>query len=162
MLLLFFHTRKKKNMQICRYVVLPRLKLTLRKSHTSKRRQFFYVNWSMCAQLLSPVRLFATPWTVARQAPLSMGFPRQEEGSGLPFPSPKDLPSPGIQHPSSVLAEWFFTTEPQPAEPMKYPLNGDYDLCFRFIKTAHLSEFLHSRWKLSQLNKKNKRWEMGY
>jgi len=39
----------------------------------------------------------ATPWTVARQAPLSMGFPRQEYWSGLPFPSPKDLPEPGIE-----------------------------------------------------------------
>ena len=41
---------------------------------------------------LSRVRLFATPWTVAHQAPLSMGFPRQEYWSGLPFPSPGDLP----------------------------------------------------------------------
>ena len=41
--------------------------------------------------------LFATPWTVARQAPLSMGFPRQEYWSGLPFPSPGDLPSSGTE-----------------------------------------------------------------
>ena len=39
----------------------------------------------------------ATPWTVARQAPLSMGFSRQEYWSGLPFPSPGDLPNPGIE-----------------------------------------------------------------
>ena len=39
----------------------------------------------------------ATPWTVARQAPLSMGFSRQEDWSGLPFPSPGDLPDPGIE-----------------------------------------------------------------
>ena len=38
-----------------------------------------------------------TPWTVAHQAPLSMGFSRQEQGSGLPFPSPGDLPGPGIE-----------------------------------------------------------------
>ena len=38
-----------------------------------------------------------TPWTVARQAPLSMGFPRQEYWSGLPFPPPGDLPDPGIE-----------------------------------------------------------------
>ena len=44
---------------------------------------------------LSRVRLFATPWTVAYQAPLSMGFSRQECWSGLPFPSPGDLPDPG-------------------------------------------------------------------
>ena len=40
---------------------------------------------------------FATPWTAACQAPLSMGFPRQEYGSGLPFPPPGDLPDPGIK-----------------------------------------------------------------
>ena len=46
---------------------------------------------------LSGVRLFATPWTVANQAPPSMGFSRQEYWSGLPFPSPGDLPNPGIE-----------------------------------------------------------------
>ena len=46
---------------------------------------------------LSRVQLFATPWTVAHQAPLSMGFSRQEYWSGLPFPSPGDLPDPGIK-----------------------------------------------------------------
>ena len=40
---------------------------------------------------------FATPWTVALQAPLSVGFPRQEYWSGLPFPSPRDLHDPGIE-----------------------------------------------------------------
>ena len=44
----------------------------------------------------------ATPWTVAGQAPLSMGFPRQEYWSGLPFPSPGDLPDPGIKSISPV------------------------------------------------------------
>ena len=48
-------------------------------------------------QLLSCVRLFATPWTVAYQAPPSMGFSRQEYWSGLPFPSPGDFPDPGIE-----------------------------------------------------------------
>ena len=46
---------------------------------------------------LSHVRLFATPWTVAYQAPLSIGFSRQQYWSGLPFPSPADLPNPGIK-----------------------------------------------------------------
>ena len=46
---------------------------------------------------LSHVQLFATPWTVAYQAPPSMGFSRQEYWSGLPFPSPGDLPNPGIK-----------------------------------------------------------------
>ena len=51
-------------------------------------------------QRLSPfsrVQLFATPWTVASQAPLSMGFPRQEFWSGLPFPPPEDLPDPEVE-----------------------------------------------------------------
>ena len=52
-----------------------------------------------------------TPWTVAHQAPLSMGFSRQC-WSGLPFPSPGDLVRPGIKPVSSVLAGRFFTTEP--------------------------------------------------
>ena len=52
---------------------------------------------------LSRVQLFATPWTVARQAPLSMGFSRQEYWSGLPFPSPGDLPKPGIEPGSPAL-----------------------------------------------------------
>ena len=52
---------------------------------------------------LSRVRLFATPWTVACQAPLSLGFSKQEYWSGLPFPSPGDLPNPGIEPGSPVL-----------------------------------------------------------
>ena len=54
-------------------------------------------------KLLSPVRLFVTPWTVAYQAPPSMGFSRQEYWSGLPFPSPGDLPNPGIELGSPTL-----------------------------------------------------------
>ena len=52
---------------------------------------------------LSHVQLFGTPWTVAHQAPLSMGFSRQEYWSGLPFPSPGDLPDPGIKPGSPAL-----------------------------------------------------------
>ena len=54
---------------------------------------------------LSRVLLFATPWTVAFQAPLSMGFSRQEYWSGLPFPSPGDLPDPGFEPRSPALLE---------------------------------------------------------
>ena len=63
----------------------------------------------------SNVQLFANPWTIAHQAPLSMGFSRQEHWSGLPFPSPGDLPDPGIKSVSLVspaLAGRFFTAEP--------------------------------------------------
>ena len=53
--------------------------------------------------LISYVQTFATPWTVAHQAPLSMGFSRQEYWIGLPFPSPGDLPDTGIKSESSAL-----------------------------------------------------------
>jgi len=54
----------------------------------------------------------ATPWTVAHQAPLSMGFSRQEQWSGLLFPSPRDLPDPEIEPTSPALAGRFFNTQP--------------------------------------------------
>ena len=61
---------------------------------------------------LSHVRLFATPWTVAHQAPPSMGFPTQQYWSGLPFPSPGDLPDPGIEPRSPTLQADALTSEP--------------------------------------------------
>ena len=54
---------------------------------------------------------FVTLWTEAYQAPLSMGFPRQEYWSALPFPSPGDLPDPGIKSKCPVLAGGFFMVE---------------------------------------------------
>ena len=66
---------------------------------------------------LSRVRLFATPWTVAYQAPPSVGFSRQEYWSGLPFPSPGDLPDPGIEPRSPALQAEALTSEP-PGKPM--------------------------------------------
>ena len=59
--------------------------------------------WKVKVKPFSRVRLFATPWTVPCQAPLSMGFSRQEYWSGLPVPSPGDLPNPGIKPRSSAL-----------------------------------------------------------
>ena len=61
---------------------------------------------------LSRVRLFATLWTVARQAPLSMGFSRQEYWSGLPFPSPGNLPNRGIEPWSAALQADAVPSEP--------------------------------------------------
>ena len=74
---------------------------------------------SQSVQSLTRVRLFVTPWTAACQAPLSMGFSRQQYWSGLPFPSPGDLPNPGIEPMSLALADGFFTTEP-PRKPQEY------------------------------------------
>ena len=71
---------------------------------------------------LSHVQLFATAGTVARQAPLSMEFPRQEYWSMLPFPTPWDLPNPGIKPKScesSSLAGRFFISEP-PGKPLNH------------------------------------------
>ena len=65
---------------------------------------------------LSHVQLFATLWTVACQAPLSMGFSRQEYWSGVPFPSPGDLPNPGIEPRSPALQADALSSEP----PNKY------------------------------------------
>ena len=65
---------------------------------------------------LSRVRLFATPWTVAYQAPLSMGFSRQEYWNRVPFPSPGDLPDPGIEPWSSALQADTLPSEP-PGKP---------------------------------------------
>ena len=61
---------------------------------------------------LSRVRLFVTPWTVAHQAPPSMGISRQEYWSGLPFPSPGDLPNAGIKPGSPALQADALTSEP--------------------------------------------------
>ena len=60
---------------------------------------------------LSPVRLFAALWTVAYQASLSMGFSRQEYWSGLPLPSPEDLPDPRIEPESPALEADALTSE---------------------------------------------------
>ena len=75
----------------------------------------------VCAQSLSSVQFFVTPWTASSQAPLSMEFSRQEQWSGLPFPAPGGLPDPGIAPWSPVspaVAGGLFTTEP----PGKYGL----------------------------------------
>ena len=65
---------------------------------------------------LSRVQLFVTPWTVACQAPLSMGFSRKEYWSGLPRPPPGDLSHMGIKPVPPALSGGFFTTEP-PGKP---------------------------------------------
>ena len=109
--------------------------------------------------MLSHVRLFETLWTVTCQAPLSIGFSQQEYWSGLPFPSPGDLPNPGTEPASPAapaLAGRFFTTEP-PGKPKLYirtslkinPKKGtlwNSGLCWRsFMKSA--SKF-YKKWTL--------------
>ena len=93
-------------------------------SHSKVYSFFIYilnilVSVCVCAQSLSRVQLFATPWTVAHQAPLSMEFSRQDYWSGLPLPTPGDPPGSGIRPASlavAALAGGFFTTPP-PGKP---------------------------------------------
>ena len=107
-----------------------------------------------CAHTLSHVWLFATPWTVVPQAPLSMEMSKQENWSRMPFPSPGDLPDPGIEpvSPESLaLAGQFFTTEP-PGKPsnicksMKslYPSWLIFSLCaaYDFSSEVHFRVWL--------------------
>ena len=80
-------------------------------SHSWDNRSHSFL--SSCCDSVTKSWLFCdTPLTVARQAPLSMGFSGQEYWSGLPFPPPGDLPDPGIKPSSPALAGRFFTTEP--------------------------------------------------
>ena len=78
----------------------------------------------MKVKLLSRVPLFATPWTIAYQAPLSMEFSREEYWSGLPFPSQGELPDPGIECRSPALQ-----AEALPSEPPGKPDSDEYQPC---------------------------------
>ena len=77
------------------------------------------LNFKKKVKSLSCVRLFATPWTRVHQAPPSMGFSRQEYWSGLPFPSPGNLPNPGIEPRSPALQADALTSEP-PRKPVRF------------------------------------------
>ena len=85
---------------------------------------------------------FVTPRTVTFQAPVSMGFPRQEYWSGLPFPSPGDLPDPGIKLASPALAGRLFTTGP-PGKPTM-----DYSVQFSSVAQSCLTLQPHALYKV--------------
>ena len=85
---------------------------------TSWNRKKEWMNERKKEKSLSCVWLFATPWTVAHQAPPSMEFSRQEYWNGLLFPSPGDLPDPGIEPGSPTLQADILLSEP-PGNPMK-------------------------------------------
>ena len=91
--------------------------------------------------MFSHIWIFMTPWTIACKTPLSMEFSRQKYWHGLPFPSPGDLPDPGIK-PTSLappaLAGRFFTTEP----PGKPPFSFYRKLLLRAITEDHLARKL--------------------
>ena len=108
---------------------------------TTKKAQCMHVH----AQSLSRVRLLATLWPVACQAPLSMGFSRQAYWSGEPFPSPRDLPNPGIKPGSHALQ-----ADSSPSEPPRKPcLLLIHTICFiSFYGRYHKQSEWSSRTKL--------------
>ena len=90
---------------------------------------------------LSRVRLFATPWTLAYQDPQSMGFSRQEYWSGLPFPSPGDLPDPGFEPGSPALQ-----ADTLPSEPPGSPALSKRSSCWKARKLwKHRESFQQPR-----------------
>ena len=94
-------------------------KLAAKRIRVVKSGVYVLILSPMYVCMFSPVQLFATLWTTARQAPLSMKCSRQEYWSGLPFPSPGDLPDPGIKPKSLVSPSWaggFLPTTP-PGKP---------------------------------------------
>ena len=103
----------------------------------------FFISFAV-VHLLSWVWLLATPWTVAHQAPLSMGISRQEYWSGLPFPSPGEYSGSGSEPVSPALADGFFTTEPagKPLSPLYCCLcsalynTGQACVCFELLINA--------------------------
>ena len=106
------------------------------------------------SEVVQSVRLFATLWTVAHKDPPSMGFSKQEYWSGLPFPSPGDLPNPGIEPRSPALQAEALTSEPPGIPSMKsgrplriLPLcvcmNLDWGIIFYFLAV------LQGLWHLS-------------
>ena len=112
------------------------------------------VNLKVKVKSLSRVRLSATPWTVAYQAPPSMGFSRQNHWSGLPFPSPGDLPKPGIKPGSPALQADALTSEP-PGKPSwsEKEINCEYSLedwCWSWSSNTFATRYEEpTHWKRS-------------
>ena len=96
----------------------------------TQRRRVERGQYQSQCQLLSHVRLLATPETAAREAPLSMGTSRQEYWTEWPFPPPGDRPDPGIEPTSPALAGEFFTSE-SPGKPREYQYLKWISLGFR-------------------------------
>ena len=99
----------------------------------------------------SVMSYFVTPWTVARQAPLSMGFSRQEYWSGLPSPPPGDHSNPGIKPRSPTLQVDFLPSEPP--RKLKNTGVGTLSLLPGIFPTQELNQgLLHCKWILHQLS----------
>ena len=87
----------------------------------------------VCVCVVSHIQFLTTLWTIACQASLSMGFPRQKYWSWLPLPSPGILPDPGIELASPALAGGFFTSGPlgKPRRVFTFPYSWTYNLEIR-------------------------------
>ena len=94
---------------------------------------------------ISHVQFFVTPWTVGLQAPMSMEFSRQEYWSGLPFPTPGDLPNLGIKLVSLALAGGSFTTEPseKPQNTMHWLENEPRSIAWKAAVFTTIPPILH-------------------
>ena len=97
------------------------------------------------SSMLSRVQLFATPWTIARRAPLSMGFSRQENRSGLPFPPPMDLPDPGIKTVS-------LASPTQKADSLPLGPPGEPRVCLYVCTFIHINTHIHHHKQVSWLH----------
>ena len=111
--------------------------------------------WKLKVELLSRVRLFATPWTAAYQAPPSMGFSRQEYWSGLPLPSPSIMLSRDQLYPFKDVPYLFLASSPRPSSslyhlcyffpslPLRLPPNPEiHFLLLQFLSPTHETTFL--------------------
>ena len=109
---------------------------------------------------------FVTPRTVARQAPLSMGFSRQEDWSGLSFPPPGDLPDPGIKLRSPALHVGVFTTEPPRlgSSPEGWTDNEDCVAYLWNLEKSYRGSYLQNRNRDTEIwtpRAKSTNWEVG-
>ena len=98
-----------------------------------------HCSFSVKVKSLSGVQLFVIPWTVAYQAPLSMGFSRQECWSGLPFPTPGDLPDSGIE-PTSLESP-ALAADSLPLSYLGRPFDADQNVTMIFYSKKLLSAF---------------------
>ena len=99
-------------------------------------------------KLFSRVRLFVTPWTLAHQAPLSMGFSMQVYWSGLPFPTPGDLPNPGMElaYPASLLhcRQILYCWAPGDS-----PYNTEYYISIIIVQLPSCVQLLATSWTVA-------------
>ena len=106
----------------------------------------------MCAcSVLSYVQLFATPWTVAHQAPLSMGFSRQECWNGLPFPPPGNLPNPGIEPESPSLQADSLLLSRQGSPPLHIFTINSLPRCCNYFASIFLFHFLKDTFHYTEI-----------